>query len=470
MSTSLPLRSKQAGKGRTLLRRLLVVVVLAALAVVLLAFLRVGPAPTLALEPATPGIGQKTEVVASATEPSRGLSSLRLELQQGDQVYELAEASFTPRPFWAFWGPREQEHTLRALVGRDTLETLDEGEATLRLVAGRAGTWLRRPEPAQTEVELPVRFRPPSSSVLSDLVYVTQGGSEAVVYRVGPTATTHGVQSGERWFPGYPLPDGGDGEMFAFFAVPHDLDDPDQIRLVVRDDLGNEGRTAFLDRFTPSPLKRSTIQLSDGFMEKVVPEILDQTPEIRAADSTLESYLKINGELRTANRQRLRELGSRSRQEFLWSQPFLQLRNSQVMDSFAARRSYMYNGEQVDTQDHLGFDLASVRRAPVDASNRGIVVLAEYFGIYGNAVVLDHGYGLMTLYAHLSSIDVEVGTTVERGASLGRSGETGLAGGDHLHFAVLLQGVPVSPVEWFDAKWIRDRIERKLTDSFDFDG
>ncbi|MEM9405586.1 MAG: M23 family metallopeptidase, partial [Acidobacteriota bacterium] len=279
-----------------------------------------------------------------------------------------------------------------------------------------------------------------------------------------------GVQSGERWFPGYPLPGGGEGEMFALFAVPHDLADSDQVRLVVRDELGNQSRSAFLDRFTPSPLKRSNIQLNDRFMEKVVAEILDRTPELRPEDSTLETYLKINGELREANRRRLRELGSRSRQEFLWSQPFLQLRNSQVMDSFAARRSYRFEGLQVDTQDHLGFDFASVRRAPVDAANDGIVVLAEYFGIYGNAIVLDHGYGLMTLYAHLSSIEVEEGQTVQRGDSLGRSGETGLAGGDHLHFGVLLQGVPVSPVEWFDAKWIRDRIVRKMPNAFDFDG
>ncbi|MEM6703174.1 MAG: M23 family metallopeptidase [Acidobacteriota bacterium] len=438
--------------------------------VLLLALLRVGPEPALQIDPAAPGIGQRTSIVASASEPSRGLSDVRLELLQNDRVFSLAEASFEPRAFWAFWGPRRQEHVLEIEVGRDSLEELVEGTATLRLVAARSGTWLRRPRAATTELELPVRFRPPSSSVLSDLIYVRQGGSEAVVYRVGPTTSEHGVQSGERWFPGYPLPGGGEGEMFALFAVPHDLTDSDQVRLVVRDELGNQSRSAFLDRFTPSPLKRSNIQLNDRFMEKVVAEILDRTPELRPEDSTLETYLKINGELREANRRRLRELGSRSRQEFLWSQPFLQLRNSQVMDSFAARRSYRFEGLQVDTQDHLGFDFASVRRAPVDAANDGIVVLAEYFGIYGNAIVLDHGYGLMTLYAHLSSIEVEEGQTVQRGDSLGRSGETGLAGGDHLHFGVLLQGVPVSPVEWFDAKWIRDRIVRKMPNAFDFDG
>jgi murein DD-endopeptidase MepM/ murein hydrolase activator NlpD len=90
------------------------------------------------------------------------------------------------------------------------------------------------------------------------------------------------------------------------------------------------------------------------------------------------------------------------------------------------------------------------------------VLLAHYFGIFGNAVVIDHGYGLMSLYGHLSSIGVREGQQVERGQELGRSGKTGLAGGDHLHFTMLLRGLPVNPVEWWDPHWIRDRLARKL--------
>jgi murein DD-endopeptidase MepM/ murein hydrolase activator NlpD len=132
------------------------------------------------------------------------------------------------------------------------------------------------------------------------------------------------------------------------------------------------------------------------------------------------------------------------------------------MSAFADRRTYLHEGREVDRQDHLGFDLASLRGAAVPASNAGVVLLADYFGIYGNTVVLDHGHGLMTLYAHLSAVDTAAGQTVERGQSIGRTGQTGLAGGDHLHFTVLLHGYPVTPVEWWDAKWIRDRVALKL--------
>jgi murein DD-endopeptidase MepM/ murein hydrolase activator NlpD len=85
-------------------------------------------------------------------------------------------------------------------------------------------------------------------------------------------------------------------------------------------------------------------------------------------------------------------------------------------------------------------------------------------------VVIDHGYGLMSLYGHLSSIGVQPGQMVERNQEIGRSGETGLAGGDHLHFTLLLQGLPVHPVEWWDAHWIRDRIVRKLGAALPFTG
>jgi murein DD-endopeptidase MepM/ murein hydrolase activator NlpD len=197
-------------------------------------------------------------------------------------------------------------------------------------------------------------------------------------------------------------------------------------------------------------------------MQKVVPAILSQTPELEQRGSLLDNYLAINGELRAANSQYLIDLAADSVQEFLWSRPFLQMPNSQVMSTFADRRTYLYEGRSVDQQDHLGYDLASTARATIPAANDGIVVLARFFGIYGNAVVIDHGFGLMSLYGHLSSIDVSEADVVERGQSLGRSGETGLAGGDHLHFTMLLRGLPVNPVEWWDGHWIRDRLETKL--------
>ena len=99
------------------------------------------------------------------------------------------------------------------------------------------------------------------------------------------------------------------------------------------------------------------------------------------------------------------------------------------------------------------------------AANNGTVLNASWLGIYGNCIILDHGMGVQSLYAHLSSFDSKVGDTVEKDQVIARSGMTGLAGGDHLHFTVLVQGHPVTPVEWWDAHWIADRIVRKLREA-----
>jgi murein DD-endopeptidase MepM/ murein hydrolase activator NlpD len=87
---------------------------------------------------------------------------------------------------------------------------------------------------------------------------------------------------------------------------------------------------------------------------------------------------------------------------------------------------------------------------------------ADDLGIYGNCVILDHGYGVTSLYGHLSRIDVKVGELVRAGQQLGLSGSTGLAGGDHLHFAILVDDTYVDPVEWWDPKWVREKIDSLL--------
>ena len=147
----------------------------------------------------------------------------------------------------------------------------------------------------------------------------------------------------------------------------------------------------------------------------------------------------------------------------LWGgQVFHAFKNNAVESAFADARTYIYNGKEVDRQTHLGFDLASYAGTPIVSANRGKVLFADELGIYGNCVIIDHGMGVQSLYAHLSSIEVKAGDMVNKEQTLGRSGMTGLAGGDHLHFTMLVNGKMVNPVEWWDPHWIQDRILRKL--------
>lgn len=455
------------------------VLVLALLGVAALAWFRIGE-PAVEVEAQRPGIGRKaTPITVRAADPSRGLTAVRVEVIQEGETTVVEERTYDegPRPFWAFWGPRVEEDAFEVGVGAETVEGLEEGEATVRVVADRAGSPIRKGDPAAAELTLPVRLRPPVVSVRSSRHYVAQGGSGVVVYRVGESALEKGgrdgVRAGDRFFPGHALPGalaGEDaGERFALFGVPWDLDDPARLRLVAADAIGNEAEVAFVDQWFPRPPRTDTITLSDGFLEKVVPEIMAQTPGLEDRGSPIENYVQINDELRHENRERQRKLAEESREEFLWRQPFLQFPGGQVMSAFADRRTYLYEGEAVDRQTHLGFDLATTRQDEVPAANRGVVVLAEYFGIYGNAVVVDHGYGLMTLYAHLSSFAVQEGQEVERGQTLGRTGATGLAGGDHLHFTTMIRGLEVNPVEWWDPKWIADRVKPKLGEALPYE-
>jgi len=371
---------------------------------------------------------------------------------------------------WAFSGSPTGSETLRLTLGREVQKNLKQQPATLRVTATRAPSFLRHPDPVVRELTLPVRLTPPTLAVVSSFTYVSQGGCEAVVYRVGETSVKDGVAAGSWFFPGFPLPGGGPQDRFALFAVPYDVSDVAQVKLIAQDDVGNSSTASMIDKFFPRPLHRDTIPLDDAFLAKVVPPILSQTPDLTDKGNLLENYLEINRALRKTNNAHLVELAKSSQPKFLWTHPFQAMGSTKVMAHFADRRSYVYRGSAVDQQDHLGLDMAGVSHAAIPAANDGVVVLAKFFGIYGNAVVVDHGYGLMSLYGHLSSIDVKEGQTVTRGQTLGRTGDTGLAGGDHLHFAILLQGLPVSPVEWWDPHWLTDRIARKLGRAFPYSG
>ncbi len=439
--------------------RALMILALLVVAVVAVATFYTGAEPSVKMQPGMPGIGRRTPIKIHIEDPQR-VEKVRVEVIQGSDVKPVQEKVFVARPVWALGSVPPVDMTVD--VGRETVKGLRSGDATVRVSVDRAGSWLRRPAPVVTEVKLPVRLAPPSLAILSNFHFVRQGGSEMVVYRVGEGAVRDGIQAGGWWFPGFRMPGGDKQQRFVLFAFPYDLSDPAKVRLVAVDEVGNRAEAAFIDKFTPRPITTDTIEVNDAFMNKVVPEIMSQSEEVEDKGNLLANYLAINRDLRKKNAQTLKELGAKSERKFLWTQPFLPMMNAAITAAFADRRTYVYNGKDIDQQDHLGFDMASVERDAIQSSNRGKVVLARFFGIYGNAVVVDHGFGLQSLYGHLSSIAVQEGQMVERGQELGRSGETGLAGGDHLHFTMLVQGLAVNPVEWWDPHWIQDRVARKL--------
>ena len=456
-----PTYKKKSGSP---LRVLLVLVLLAVVAgvFILVRELRL-PAPAqLQLSASLPAIGHNTVVTVKAREPVRGLTLVRVEAEGAGLSGAAAE-----RELRGETGDGRDEVVLHLEVGKDKQPGLKPGTVTVRARAQARGTRLRQPAPVTATLTLPVRLDPPALAATSQFVHPAQGGAEVVVYDVGATAKKHGVQVGDWFFPGYPLPGGPASQRFALFAAPYDLEVDEatargKILLVAEDELGNRSSTEFIHKYIRRPLRKDVIELKDAFMQKVAGEIYPRTPALARKGNLLEDYLQLNRELRQQNMSELRTLATSSEPRFLWRQVFLPMQNAAVKGSFADRRAYMFQGKQVDTQDHLGFDLASLKGAPVQAANDGRVVLARYLGVFGNCVVVDHGFGLQSLYAHLSTTAVKQGDQVKRGQELGRTGATGLAGGDHLHFTMVLHGLPVTPVEWWDDHWIQDRLKLKL--------
>ena len=455
-----------------MIRLLSVLVLLAAVALGAGIYVGAGRAPGPAIE-----ILEPTGLFGRTAQFEISIDSTDGELTAVDAVIEQGESTL---PLFSLTAPGEaqvfQEAETRIRVTRpltrETHPELRQGQATIVVHATRTVLFGLRERQTTLRLDVEARFDPPRLTVLSSFHYINHGGAELVVYRATPADAASGVRVGDRYFPGYPASaagvDGADATTrVALFALSHDQELNAPIRLVARDAAGNEAEAPFDHRVFPQRFRRSRLPVSDSFLRRVVPDIVARSDEFRTLPlppdaDLLAQYLAINGGLRRLNRERLIALAAETATERLWDGPFRQLGNSQVESGFADHRTYVHDGQEVDQQIHLGFDLAATANVPVLASNAGRVVWADYLGIYGNCVIIDHGMGLQSLYAHLASIAVDTGDAVALGDELGLSGTTGLAGGDHLHFAILLHGWPVTPMEWWDPHWIEDRITRKL--------
>lgn len=338
---------------------------------------------------------------------------------------------------------------------------MKEGAAEIRIMAeDRSHSNIFRGNKANVSKKVIIDLTSPRIEVVSTEHYINFGGSGLVIYKASSDAVKSGVEVGDYFFPGYQGYFKNPDVYMAFFAYPYNVSPDTLITAVAEDAAGNSKKAGFFYVVKPVRYKESTINVSDDFIERKVAPLLEvNLPE---EVGLKEIFLKVNRNMRRVNEAEIKKISANPTKAILWNGAFQQLSNSQVEANFADKRTYMYNDEVVDQQYHLGYDLAVTRRYPVEAANKGVVVHADELGIYGNAVVIDHGFGLVTLYGHLSSINVKVGDKISKKQIVGRSGETGLAAGDHLHYAVYLNGVAVRPVEWWDNKWINDNILNKI--------
>jgi murein DD-endopeptidase MepM/ murein hydrolase activator NlpD len=426
-----------------------------------------GSGPAIEIRQPEKVIGQTANLDVAVTAPAGRLDSFKIWIEQNGKTWPLFDLA-SPGSLAPQQEAADRIKLTRTFTRADAPD-LREGPLKLNVSASRPTLFGYRTLTSAATRDLEARFIPPRISVISTHHYVNLGGAEMVVYRVTPPDVQSGVRVGDEVYPGYSASGAGipgEGLKVAFFALGQDQDLNTPIVAFARDAAGNESRASFDFRVFPKAFRRSRIEVDDRFLDRVVPAILAGSPELQAnAADKVAAFLKINGDLRRMNAQKISGLTGKTSPQMLWHGAFQPLVNSAIESSFADHRTYFYQGKEIDQQVHLGFDLARTVNVPVLASNDGQVVYAADLGIYGNCVILDHGLGVQSLYAHLSSFDVGVGDRVRKGQSLGRSGMTGLAGGDHLHFSMLVNGRAVNAVEWWDPHWIEDRITRKIREA-----
>ena len=407
-------------------------------------------APAITLTPDSDVVGT-APIEIGVTYRGAGLKSVTATLSAGGTEHPIAAEVYA--------GPVGEKKISVAVA---KIAGIKEGPAVLRVRArdGSLWKWFGGNETV-VEKQFTIDITPPILQLIAEDRYINFGGAGAIVYKPSADTATSGVKVGDHFFPGHKGQAKGQPDHFvALFAHPYSAPANAKAVLVATDKAGNTKEMPLSYELKNVKYRKSTIAVSDSFIQSKVAPLLSGAAAREGGAK--ETFLAVNNRLRKENEARIAAVTRKSTPAIQWQGAFVQLSNSKVEANFADERTYTYNGEAIDKAYHLGYDLSVTKRYPAEAANAGTVVFAGDLGIYGNTVILDHGLGLFTLYSHLSAIGVKDGEAVKQRQVLGRTGETGLVAGDHLHYGVYLHGVAVLPVEWWDPKWIKDNIQPKL--------
>ena len=418
-----------------------------------------GQKPEIIFEQASPYIGKSHDFSISMADANSGLRKIWVAMIQNGKEVILADQDFPSAGI--FSGGEIKSKSLNIPFEPQKHEFFD-GKAILRLAVwdySWRGGW--QGNQVYIEKNLTIDTQPPEIEVISRVHNLAQGGAGLVIYRTSEDCRLTGVQVGDNFFPAHAGYYKDPRIRLAFIGLGYQQGPGTQIWVKAVDEAQNSAKAGVKHYIRKKVFKSDNIQISDRFLNWKVPEFENAiTPDSSA--SPVDKFLKINRDLRKANYQQISELAQTTAATRHWDGKFLRMPGAANQAGFADHRTYKYNDKIIDRQVHLGLDLASVAHAPVPAANSGVVIFSGSLGIYGKTVLIDHGFGLFSMYAHLNRSDVSNGQEVSKGDILGRTGSTGLAGGDHLHFSILVHDTFVNPIEWWDAAWIKNNILSKI--------
>ncbi len=419
-----------------------------------------GEDPRVSFEQTADHIGKKGIIHYSASDGKSGLRNCTIWGSQGNLSKVLYAATFPRTTSTGKIGEAE-------IKGTVTFDTNKEGftdgslKITIQATDYSLRGWLQGNKTVLNK-DVSLDTIPPKLQILQSEKYISPGGTGIAIYRLSDNQCTSGVTINGRYHTGFPVREGQEDIYIAYFALPYDAKKIDSLIVSAADPAGNETVIPFTTVYKGVAQKTDTITLDDSFIGTKVPEFQQYYPEMKG--DLVEQYLYTNTTIRDLNNKKISDLCRTPSPNRLWRGHFQRMAGS-PRAGFADHRSYVYGGKIIDKQVHLGVDIASISRAEVKAANKGRVIFAQYLGIYGNMVMIDHGQGIFSLYSHLSQMNVSPGNEVDKKSVIGLTGTTGMAGGDHLHFSMLVNGVFVMPKEWWDEHWIEVTIEAPLSQS-----
>ncbi|MBN1664162.1 MAG: M23 family metallopeptidase [Deltaproteobacteria bacterium] len=434
------------------------------MALMIIAFLSVGwwlfntwleiEKPQIQVDQDVTAIGAQTVLPVTFIDKKSGLSKITVSLKQDGKAAVISAMAFPEKG--------KSPYILSVPVNAYSLK-FRSGDATLTVTAVDHSFFKNQ---TVYERQITIDLTPPQIFLLNPVNHISPGGTGVIVYRTSEAVPMSGVEVNDYFFKGYPVTIGGKPCMISYFAVPIDAGTAGaRIRVVASDQAGNKASVALPYLLMAKKFRSDKMETSDNFLRQKMPEFQAAVPELR--DKTLlDTYIYVNTKMREDNFKIIQTAVKHSMPRQLWQDAFLRMKNSAPMALFGDKRIYLYGGKGFGESIHMGVDLASTQQAPIEAANNGVVVFADNLGIYGNTVIIDHGFGLSSLYGHLSSITTKNGAQVKRGDVIGNSGLSGLAGGDHLHFSILVGGQFVDPKEWWDPHWIADNVLKKMAVSY----
>ena len=410
--------------------------------------------PTLLLDQDITAIGRSKTINIAFADQKSGLRNSTVTIVQDNRTQVLSSLNYTDSV--------TRESNVSITIDPIAMK-LHEGPATLNISAIDNSVWKNE---TTLTIQVNIDFMPPQIFLLTSTNNINPGGTCVILYRTSKPVISSGVKVENHFSPGYATTISDKPCIISYFSLPVEARQGRiTIKVTARDQAGNESSVALPSLIRNKKFRSDKMTLSENFLQQKMPEFQSHNTVLQGK-TPLETFTYVNSKMREDNDSTIREICKTSNPRQLWEGAFLRMENAAPMALFGDKRKYQYQGKVVGESIHMGVDLASTANAPVAAANHGIVAYAGYLGIYGNFVIIDHGFGFFTLYGHLNSIDVKKGQGVRKGDVMGNTGSSGLAGGDHLHFGMLVGGQFVNPQEWWDAHWIADNVTKKTVVSF----